>query len=77
MIGFALVLFSNIYITNIGNSGDDQSKTGMAHCNDVKGYYWMSPKVREETTDGQARGNGRYNKKNRKGKRPAGQYGGK
>ena len=54
----------------------------MAQYNDSNGRYWMSPKVSgynrtPETTDGQTRGNGRYNKKNRKGKRPAGQYGGK
>ena len=54
----------------------------MAHYNDSNGHYWRSPKVSgynrtPETTDGQTRGNGRYNKKNRKGKRPDGQYGGK
>jgi len=54
----------------------------MAHYSDSNGYYWRSPKASgntrtRETTEGQTRGNRYYNKKNRKGKRPDGQYGGK
>ena len=62
-----------------GNSGDDQSNTGMAHTkirmNITGGGQDASSCTRtRETTDDQTRRNKHYNKKNRKGKRSNGQY---